>query len=407
MPSFRYEIRDGSGHVSAGVIEATTITEAGEMVRRRGAQLLDIEPLAAGLLGVIQRLRKVSVDSGPGLKDVLSFTNQLGVMIKSGISIREALSGITGQVENAKFKRVLQFVQADVESGDPFSDALSRHPKVFSTLYVNMIRAAELSGNLGRMLERIGAYLAQRLETRSMVRGAMVYPAIIGIMAVGTTIFLLTWVLPRFTALFAGKEDLLPKPTIILLGISDFLRTYWYLVLGAVGAAIGGFVAAIRTPNGRAHWDRAKLRLPLFRKMLGSLYISRSMHTMGELVNAGVPMLETLRITAQVSGNTVFREMWQAVHAAVKQGEKIAKPLSAQHLLPGNVVQMISSGEESGKLGEVMRDVADFYAKELRNAIKALTAMIEPLMIVMMGLIVGFIAMSIILPIFKMSSLVK
>ena len=406
MPSFKYEIQDSAGRISSGAIEARTMTEAAGLVRDRGA-LLDIVPIQTGLAGVMQKLQSVSFEAGPGLKDVLNFTNQLTVMIKAGISIREAIGGISQQIEKPKFKRTLQMIKADVEAGRPFSEALAQHPQVFSSLYVNMVRASELSGNLGGMLERVCQYLAQRLETRSMVRGAMIYPIIIAVMAVSTTIFLLTFVLPRFTMLFAGKESLLPRPTVLLMAMSVFMRTYWYVVLAAVAALAGAVLGVIRTPAGREHWDRIKLRLPLFRKMLRSLYVSRGMYTMGELVNAGVPMLETIEITAEVSGNIVFKQMWESVHASVKQGEKIATPLAQQHLLPANVVQMISSGEESGKLAEVMRYIAEFYSQELKNSIKGLTAMIEPIMIVIMGFIVGFIAMSIILPIFKMSSLVK
>ena len=270
-----------------------------------------------------------------------------------------------------------------------------------------MVRASELSGNFGAMLERISNYLGQQVETRNMVRGAMVYPAIIAVMAVLTTTFLLTFVLPRFQTVFAGKESLLPLPTKLLLGLSHFLRTYWYLVLGGAGGAVFLFFRLIRTPRGRVAFDRFKLRAPLFRKMFTALYIVRGLHTMGELISAGVPMLETLRITSDVSGNVLYVNMWNNVHQAVKEGEKIASPLARQNLLPRNVVQMVTAGEESGKLGEVLRDVAEYYAAELRAVIKAVTAMIEPIMIVAMGFIVGFIAMSIILPIFKMSSLVK
>jgi type IV pilus assembly protein PilC len=278
---------------------------------------------------------------------------------------------------------------------------------VFSPLYVNMVRASELSGNFGAMLDRIANYLAQQVETRNMVRGAMVYPGIIATMAIGTTIFLLTFVLPRFTMLFVGKTDLLPLPTKFLIGLSDFMRGYWYLIAAGIGGAIYGLLFAIRTPKGRDAWDRMKLRIPLFKRMFRALYITRGMHTMGELVNAGVPMLETLSITAQVSGNVLYTNLWNTVLESVKQGKKIVEPLFRQTLLPKHVVQMMAAGEESGKLATVMTDVAEYYARELKNTIKSVTAMIEPLMIVIMGAVVGFIAMSIILPIFKMSSLVK
>ncbi len=406
MNAYKYELQSSPGHVTSGVIQAANVAEASNILRAQG-YLLNIAPTAMAQVSLLERLRKINVQSGPGIKDVMSFTTQIAVMIKAGINIRNALAGIAEQTANLKFKKMLDQIKADVESGKPFSEALSRYPKTFSPLYVNMVKAGELSGNFGHMLDRIAAYVYQQVETRSMVRGAMIYPGIIATLAVGATIFLLTFVLPTFTKLFEGKEALLPAPTKMLIGLSMFMRTYWYLLLAGVGGFIWGFMYYIRTRIGRRHWDFAKLKIPILRNMLRALYISRGLQTMGELVNAGVPMLETLSITADVSGNSLYAGMWHNVHEQVKQGNKIAQPLQKESLLPRNVVQMIAAGEESGKLGEVLRDVAEFYGNELKNTIKAVTAMIEPLMIVIMGAVVGFIAMSIILPIFKMSSLVK
>ncbi|MBL7134333.1 MAG: type II secretion system F family protein [Phycisphaerae bacterium] len=361
----------------------------------------------AGATNWLQRLQNVSIEAGPGLKDIQNFTNQLAVMIKAGIDIRSAIVGVADQIEKRKFRRIVEQIKMDVESGKSFSEALSRHGNIFSPLYINMVRASELSGNFAEMLGRISDYLAEQMETRRMVIGAMIYPAIIGTMAVVTTVFLLTFVLPKFTNVFAGKEELLPMPTKVLMGISAFLRTYWYVLIGglvAIGAAVRFY---IRTPAGREVWDKSKLRLPLLRRVVRALYISRGVHTMGELIAAGVPMLETLKITADVSGNTLYKRMWTSVRSAVKQGDKIVMPLSRQGLLPRNVVQMIAAGEESGSLAQVLGDVSDYYARELKSTIKTVTAMMEPLMIVIMGVVVGFIAMSIILPIFKMSGLAK
>lgn len=356
---------------------------------------------------LLERMRSVNVELGPGLKDVQAFTNQLAVMLKAGINIRDAIDGVSRQVENQKFKAILEELRKDVESGQPLSESLAKHPKVFSPLYINMIRASELSGGLAGMLERLAEYLDSQIETRSMVRGAMVYPVIIAVMAVVTTIFMLTFVLPRFTALFAGKEALLPKPTVLLMAFSDFLRTKWYIVIGIVGAAIAGVMVFLRTDIGRNLWDQLKLKIPVLKKMFRALYITRSVQTMGELLTAGVPMLQTLEITADISGNTVYKKMWLAVHDAVKRGDKLCNPLDEMNILPKNVVQMTAAGEESGKLGHVLQDIAEYYNRELRAAIKTATSMLEPVMIIVMGVVVGFIAMSIILPIFKMSSLVK
>jgi type IV pilus assembly protein PilC len=407
MPQYKYQVREAGGGVTGGTVAAASLAEAAGMVRSQGGELLDISPAGRAAQGLVDRVRNFRIDLGPGMKDVLNFTSELSVMIKAGISVRDAVAGIAEQADKPKFRSIVEQIREDVESGKPFSEALARHPKVFNPLYVNMVRASEMSGSFGHMLERISGYLRQQLETRSMVRGAMIYPAIIGVMAVATTIFLLTFVLPRFSTIFAGKEAVLPAPTRILLAISAFIRHYWYVVVGALAGLGAGFYYFINTPVGRTWWDAAKLRLPLFRRMFCALYITRGLQTMGEMVNAGVPMLDTLRITADVSGNTLYRRMWMAVFRSVKGGKKIAAPLARGRLLPRSVVQMVSAGEESGKLSEVLADVATHYAQELRNTIKAVTAMIEPLMIVAMGLVVGFIAMSIILPIFKLSQLVK
>ena len=361
MPSYRYEIKTPTGQVQAGVLAAASMNAASEMLRSQKAYILalapvDISKAKSSLAGLLN----FSLSSGPGLRDVSTFSNQLAVMIKAGISIRTALEGIADQTENPKFKAILSQIRKDVESGKSFSEALTRHPKTFSPLYINMVKASELSGSFGHMLERITEYLNAQLETRQMVIGAMVYPAIIGIMAIGTTTFLLIFVVPQFTAIFAGKEHLLPGPTKFLLFLSYNIRTYWYIILLAAAGGIWSFLTMIHTQWGHLWWDKTKLTLPLFKKMFRALYITRSLHTMGELVNAGVPMLETLAITADISGNLLYRRMWRAVYASVKQGKKISQPLQRSPLLPRAVVQMISAGEESGKLGETLDSVSKF-----------------------------------------------
>lgn len=408
MPSYRYEIKTAAGQIQAGVLSAASMSAASEMLRAQQGYILALAPIdASKAKSSFSNILNFSVSSGPGLKDVSNFTNQLAVMIKAGISIRAAIEGIAEQTENPKFKEILVQIKKDVESGKSFSDALSKYPKVFSPLYINMVKASELSGSFGHMLERIVEYLNAQLETKQMVVGAMVYPCIIFVMAIGTTTFLLLFVVPQFVTIFKGHEQILPVPTKILLALSHFMRAYWYVLIAALGAGAWSFWTMIQTQWGKLWWDKTKLTIPLFKKMFRALYITRSLHTMGELVNAGVPMLDTLAITADISGNQLYRRMWRAVYASVKQGKKISQPLQKSPFLPRSVVQMISAGEESGKLGETLDSVSKFYNKELKATIKAVTSMIEPLMIVCMGGVVGFIAMSIILPIFKMSQLVK
>ena len=405
MPTYRYEVKAANGQITRGVLGAASLATASLELRARGLYILALSPADAARKG--HKALSFSFSLGPSARDIQNFTSQLAVMIRAGISIRAAVEGIADQVQNVKFKAMLNQMKKDLESGKQFSDALFRYPKCFSPLYVNMVKASELSGGFSKMLDRIAIYLSQQIETRSQVVGAMIYPGIIGTMAVGTTIFLLTFVLPRFMVIFKGKEAALPAPTKLLLALSSFMVNYWYILLFAAASGIWGFMMLIRTDWGRLWFDKTKLTIPLFKKMFRALYINRSLHTMGQLINAGVPMLDTISITAEISGNTLYRRMWRAVYIAVKQGKKISAPLNRSPLLPRSVVQMIGAGEESGKLGEVLDEVSEFYARELRAVIKSVTAMIEPIMIVAMGSVVGFIAMSIILPIFKLSQLVK
>jgi type IV pilus assembly protein PilC len=354
----------------------------------------------------LEGLRKFRIEFGPSRKDILNFTNQLAVMVRAGISLQDSLEAIGQQQDNRKFKAVIIDLKGRIEAGQSFSQALAEHSQVFSNLYINMIAAAEMSGSLSDMLQKVAEYLDQEAETRSQVRGAMVYPIIIATMAVVVVIFLLCFVLPRFTAIFEGKEHLLPRPTTILMASSSFLRGYWFFIVPAVGAALWGFWYFINTSSGRQWWDKTKLVLPLIKTLCRSLYITRSLHTMGVLTRGGVPILNTIAITAQISGNRLYKNMWLGVHEEVRQGKKIASSLARWELMPSNVVQMIRSGEDSGNLSEVLADISAYYGRELKTVIKTVTSMIEPIMIVTMGVLVGFIAMSIILPIFKMSSVV-
>lgn len=406
MPQYKYQSRS-DGQITSGVISATTAVAAAEQLRGRGDQVMHLTPVSEVTHSLLQRFKKANQRSGPSARDILNFTHQLAVMIRAGISLRAAIDGIAEQTENPRFQQILVRIKDDVEAGKPFSEALARHPKQFNVLYVNMVRASEMSGSFSQMLDRVAAYLAQQIETRSMVIGALIYPAGIATLAVCVTIFLLTFVLPRFAGIFEGKEEHLPLPTIMLMDLSTFMQVWWWAVVLAILGAIAGLVAFTRTRVGGWWFDHLKLKVPLFRKMFRALYISRSLHTMGQLVNAGVPMLETLKITGDIAGSRLYQRLWGTVHASVEQGKKIAQPLFKSSLLPRTVVQMIGAGEESGKLGEVLDEISTFYAKQLKETIKRVTSMIEPIMIVAMGGVVGFIAMAIILPIFKMSSLVK
>jgi type IV pilus assembly protein PilC len=408
MPNYRYQVKTTAGDMQVGVIASDSVATAASVLRNQGHRVVSVAPvLAAGATsGFMAKLAELNAGK-PRQRHVLEFTTQLAVMIRAGINLRAALDGIADQTEHPLFKKIILGLKTDVESGKQFSEALARHPKLFGPLYINMTRASEVSGSFAKMLDRIAGYIAQEIDTRKMVVGASIYPGVIGTMAVSVTIFLLTFVLPKFRAVFQGKEEVLPWATKFLMALSDFMVADWYFVVGGIVLIIGSLVAVSKTEVGGWWFDRMRLTIPVVRSMFRALYISRSLHTMGQLINAGVPMLDTLAITGDISGNRMYRSMWRTVYSSVKQGKKIASPLQKTNLLPQAVSQMISAGEESGKLGEVLDEISAYYQKQLREKIKAVTSMIEPIMIILMGSVVGFIAMAIILPIFKMSSLVK
>ncbi|MEO0512846.1 MAG: type II secretion system F family protein [Planctomycetota bacterium] len=408
MTAYKYQALDASGAAKVGVIGASSLEQAAGQLRAQGLRISTLAPSRSqdGGESLLEKLNELN-HGKPQAKHVLDFTTQLAVMIRAGINLRAALEGISEQTDHPGFKKVVLRMKSDVESGKSFSDALKRYPKLFGPLYVNMVRASEMSGSFSEMLDRIAEYMNQQMETKRMVVGASVYPAVIGTLAVVVTVFLLTFVLPRFYSVFEGKEEVLPWATKFLMGLSQFLVARKFEIVGGI-VVFGGLVfAGMKTEPGGQVLDRLKLSIPVIKTMFKALYISRSLQTMGQLINAGVPMLDTLAITGEISGNRLYRSMWGSVHTSVKQGRKVASPLQKTSLLPRAVTQMIGAGEESGKLGEVLDEVSGFYHKKLKDSIKAVTSMIEPVMILLMGSVVGFIAMAIILPIFKMSSVVN
>lgn len=408
MPNYKYQVRAQDGKTRTGVLMADTAASAAAVLRNQGVHVMSVDAVKEGFAesGIMKALNDLN-SKKPTQKNVLDFTTQLAVMIRAGINLRSALDGIADQTDHKAFRKIIIELKEDVESGKQFSEALAKHPKLFSPLYINMVRASEMSGSFSEMLVRIAGYIAQQIETRKMVIGASIYPGIIGGMAVTVTIFLMTFVLPKFYTVFEGKEDVLPWATNFLMMLSQMLRSEWPFLVGGLLVIAGAFFAFSKTEIGAFWIDRSKLTIPILRTMFRSLYITRSLQTMGQLINAGVPMLDTLRITGDISGNKLFEGMWKKVHGSVKQGRKIAEPLQNSSLLPKSVVQMISAGEESGKLGEVLDEISTYYAQQLKDHIKAVTGMIEPIMIILMGSVVGFIAMAIILPIFKMSQIVS
>ena len=304
MPQYRYQARVATGRTQSGVLSAQDASTAASMLRSQGHHVLQLAPAAGNKADVGSFLKQLNYSSGPSQKDILDFTTQLAVMIRAGISIRNALDGIAEQVQNQKFRKILIQIKPDIESGKKFSE--DRLASCRSVPCVNMVRASRCRGR-SRACHRIAAYLSQEIETRRMVVGASIYPGVIATMAIGVTVFLLTFVLPKFAMVFKGKEAALPAPTKFLMSLSNFMVDYWWVLLAGLATSIVAFLAFIRTELGGFWWDKFKLNSPIIKRMFRALYISRSLHTMGELLNAGVPMLDTLSITGDISGNRLYK----------------------------------------------------------------------------------------------------
>jgi type IV pilus assembly protein PilC len=408
MPTYRYELQQEAGDLMAGQLIAGSAADAAEALRDRGGRIVRLVPFQTNETTMLGQVWKIlNAGNGPSKRDILDFTTQLAVMVRAGISLRAAIDGIAANTDHKPFRSVLLSIKDDIEAGCTFSDAIAQYPKLFSPLYINMVRASELSGSFGHMLDRIAKIITRQIETRKMIIGAGIYPAVIGGLATVVTIFLLTFVLPRFAGVFAGKEDVLPWPTKFLMGLSEWMVLYWWLVPIAMTIVVIGIIVGGRIERGAKIIDLLKLKFPVVRQMLRALYINRSLQTLGELINAGVPMLSALEVTGDICGNQYYKKLWYDVRQGAREGSRIAETVGDTKLLPRPVIQMVGAGEESGRLGDVLQEIAEYYDRVLQDAVKTFTSLLEPAMIIFMGGIVGFIAMAIILPIFKMSSVVS
>jgi type IV pilus assembly protein PilC len=408
MPTYRYELQQEAGDLMVGQLIAGSAADAAEALRDRGGRIVRLVPFQTNETTTWGQVWKIlNAGNGPSKRDILDFTTQLAVMVRAGISLRAALDGIAANTDHKPFRSVLLSIKDDIEAGCTFSDAIAQYPKLFSPLYINMVRASELSGSFGHMLDRIAKIITRQIETRKMIIGAGIYPAVIGGLATVVTIFLLTFVLPRFAGVFAGKEDVLPWPTKFLMGLSEWMVLYWWLVPIAMTIVVIGIIVGGRIERGAKIIDLLKLKFPVVRQMLRALYINRSLQTLGELINAGVPMLSALEVTGDICGNQYYKKLWYDVRQGAREGSRIAETVGDTKLLPRPVIQMVGAGEESGRLGDVLQEIAEYYDRVLQDAVKTFTSLLEPAMIIFMGGIVGFIAMAIILPIFKMSSVVS
>lgn len=394
---FAYRARDPLGNILQGQVEASTEDEARQTLRRDGYAVLEIDSAssAVNIQLLPKRVRK---------SDIIYTTTQLGMMIDTGITLSTALDGVSSQETNPTWRRVLEDLKGTVESGEDLSRGMARHPKYFDRTYVSLVQSSESTGNLGEMLERIATYLRKELETRSKVRSSMIYPGLMFCMAVAVTIFLLTWVFPQFMPLFEYRNVKLPLPTKIMLAISRSLTGYWYLYIAGVLAVVIGLIWGRRTEQGARAWDWFKINAPVIGPLTRKVVLSRSIRTFGTMLAGGVSMLEAIDLCGKVSGNYYYQKLWEEVSEAVVAGNQIWDALCGNELVPGTLVQMIRSGEETGKLDEVLERVSDYYDREVEVALKTATSLIEPIMVILMGILIGGIAMSLLLPIFSLSS---
>jgi type IV pilus assembly protein PilC len=387
MPALGSAIKAGAGGAKGG----TAAIKAGGVQWAVEAASDDSEELGALFP---RRIRKY---------DLIFVTNQLAIMVDTGITLSVALGSIAEQEQNPTLRSVLNDLKRSVEGGEDFSSSLARYPKVFDKTYVSLVRASEASGKLGEMLNRISAYLQKEVDTRSKVRAAMAYPAVMMVVATGVTIFLLTYILPKFAPIFQSRGKSLPGPTKLMMGASALLIEYWYLWLVAVIGLVAGFIYGKRTQPGRQAWDWVKINTPVVGPMFRKVAISRSIRTLGTMIASGVSMLDAIRLSGDVTGNYYYEQLWSHVLDQVTSGKQICETLRGNPLFPAVLVQMIASGEETGKLDEVLQRVSVYYDQEVETALKTATSLIEPLMITAMGFVVGGIGLSLLMPIFSLS----
>ncbi|HJN07982.1 MAG TPA: type II secretion system F family protein [Pirellulaceae bacterium] len=391
---FAYKTRDSLGGLHEGILTSASREEAAQSLRREGMHVMSLEESDDSLGLFPRRITK---------SEIIYMTNQLAIMVDTGISLAVALAGLAEQEDNLTLKLLLNDLRSEVEAGEDFSTALAKHPKYFDQTFVSLIKSSEQTGSMGEMLDHISNYLRKELDGRRKVRSALAYPIIMLVMATGVTIFLLTFIMPKFTPLFTRKGIKLPTITKFMMVASDLLLDYWVLwLILAVILIVGGLVGR-RTEVGRRIIDWMRINIPVVGPTFRKVIISRSIRTLGTMITNGVAVLDAIQLTAEVSGNYYYEKAWLHVRAEVTNGSRIADALRTSSLFPKTLVQMIGSGEETGKLDYVLVKVSTYYDGEVDTSLKTATSMIEPLLISAMGVVVGTIGLSLLLPIFTLS----
>ena len=392
MPVFEYKGKTLAGAAVAGEIKAENKADLERILRQNRIIVQSISKKAAS----------IDIKFGTGIPriDVSRFTRQFATMIGAGLPMVQCLDILSSQMENKELAKVVSQVKDGVQGGATLSEALARHPKIFDTLYTNMVEAGEVGGALDAILNRLAVYREKADQLIRKVKGAMIYPAVIVVVAAGVTIGMLAFIVPVFANMFGGLNAELPTPTLVVLGISNFLQeNMLYLVVGLIGL-IGLFLWWKKTPGGALMWDKIMLKMPVLGNLIRKSSVARFTRTLGTLLASGVSIIEALEITAKTAGNLVIASAINKSVLSIAEGDTITAPLKETGVFPPMVTQMISVGEKTGGLDEMLNKIADFYDEEVDEAVTALTSVIEPIIIVFMGVVIGGILIAMYLPMF-------
>ncbi len=401
VPVWKWSGKTRAGEERSGEIEAQDAGQVEQRLRQMG-----IEPTK-----VKKKPREINLKI-PGMggveeKDILVFTRQFSVMIDAGLPLVQALDIIGTQADNPEFRRVLLAVKGKVEAGSTFADALADHPKVFDVLFVQLVRAGEIGGILDTILQRLGAYIEKNAKLKRRVKGAMTYPAVVLLVAVGVVAALIGFVVPTFEKMFKDMGGTLPGPTQFLVDLSKAFRTDWWIYFGVPVVVFVVFKQLTRAGRGQEIWHDTVLKLPLFGTLIRKVAVARFTRTLGTMISSGVPILDALEIVARSAGNRTIEKAILFVRAKISEGKNIAGPLADTKVFPPMVVQMIGVGEATGAMDQMLSKIADFYDDEVDVAVGALTSMLEPIMMVVLGGIVGFFMIAMYLPIFSIAGNIK
>jgi type IV pilus assembly protein PilC len=399
---FSYQARDATGKQVRGQIEAPDQQAAALALTARDLLIVSLQSQSGR-----KPRAQLRGDKKVKAQDLVVFTRQLATMLDAGLPLVQTLTALEEQTDSKAFKPVLQHVRERVEQGTAFSEALAERPKVFNRLYVSMVQAGETGGLLAEILDRVASYLEATARLKKKIKSAMMYPTIVCCIALGIALFLVIKVIPIFADIYKDFGAKLPGPTQALIHVSDFIRHYFLLAVCSVGAVVYGFIRLKKTDVGGWMWDRTKLRLPVFGKLIHKIAMSRFARTFSALVRSGVPILETLRIVGQSSGNRLVEDAIIKTSQQIEKGEAIAPALGQHKVFPPMMVRMVAAGEQTGKVDVMLEKISDFYDEEIEATLASLTSLIEPLLIVFLGVVVGSIVICMFLPIFKLNEVVQ